>query len=62
MGWQDIIVAIVVIAAVYVLVRRAFQWWTGNGESACGSCSQCGPTIESPTNTIISEDQISLPR
>lgn len=62
MGWQDIIVAIVVIAAIAVLTRRVFRWWTGTGESACGSCSQCGPAPESPTIRIISEDEITLPK
>jgi hypothetical protein len=39
--WQEIIVAICVIAAAYFLVR---QWLPSKNSSSCGGCGGCNTT------------------
>jgi len=44
-GWQDLTVAVVVVAAAAVTLRHLCRAWRGT-ENACGECAGCGRSSE----------------
>ena len=51
--WQLVVASVCVAAAIFVLGRRAMQFWNGAPERGCGSgCSSCSESPASNGATI----------
>lgn len=50
---QEVLAAIIVLAAALWLIRRSYRTWTAfsqtrSGSGSCGGCGSCGSRAKSP--------------
>jgi hypothetical protein len=62
MGWQLPLVALIVLAAVAYLLRRAWRSLTGRKAGGCGGGCSCAapPAATAEQGTFIPAEQITL--
>ncbi len=58
MGWQLLIVALIVVVAAVYLLRATWRAWSGAGKGCGGGCCASKEPTPAKTGDLISTDQM----